>query len=1148
MSRTTTQIFRDASGRRWARLRTGALLTGVLTTLLAGFIAAMMLIPPLLPILPLRQTAQDSLGIQPVSQRTPGRPVISARAERERLASRQRLFAELRRHPASPSRRYAQMPITRPRVRPDSALAARGPADPIVAGFYVNWDDNSLFSLRQHMDSLDWVVGEWGFLAKPTDSVPFTFQVDQRVLALAARASRPPQILLMVSNFTGGDFDAKGLARIVSHPVIRRRAVAQVAAVLDEYDLAGVTIDFELIPRDLHPAVLAFMRELRAALKPSGRLLTQAIPGDDPSWPLAAYAALNDRVFLMLYDEHDNSDEPGPVASQPWFAYQLNRLLQQVPAEKAIATVGQYGYEWTDTSETAGLLDFQEMIQTARDHALLPSMDSATVNPSFSWSDADSTDHIVWYLDGVTAYNEFRIARGRGVGGLAVWRLGSEDPSLWSILGRGGVKSAPEGLDTIRVSYDVEFIGTGEILRMVAQPTFGRRHVTLDPLTHLVTTENILEYPSTYVLRRYGRKKNQVALTFDDGPDGRYTSEILDTLQSRKAHATFFLIGQNAEVHPDLVRRIFREGNEIGNHTFTHPNLALVSPGVTRFELTATERLFEALLDRRTALFRAPYFGDAEPTTVDELEPIAEAESLGYVSVGLHIDPDDWERPGVDSIIRRTLDQLDRGNIVLLHDGGGERSETVAALGPLIDSIRARGDSLVTVSELAGIPIDKAMPPLPPGTQLQRFLELTSFSVVGGVEFALRWVFVLAIGLGAARLLFILALAIWQKRRPKPLATVHPSVTVIVPAYREEMVVNQTVESLLSQHYEGLEIIVVDDGSPDRTYDVVMERFGTDPHVRVFRKPNGGKASALNFGVGHARGDVIVALDADTLFEPGTIAALVAPLADPHVGAVAGNAKVGNRINLVTRWQAIEYITSQNIDRRAFALLNCITVVPGAVGAWRRELVVEAGGFSDQTLAEDQDLTMTLLRRGWHIAYADRAVAYTEAPDTLRTLARQRFRWSFGTLQCAWKHRDVLLRPRYGTLGVIAMPNIWIFQLLFPFISPVADLLFIWSLATVWRNRIEHSPEYALQSLEHVLLFYSIFLVLDWLAAVIAVFMEPGEDRNLSWLVLLQRFVYRQVMYGVVVKSMFAALRGQLTEWGKLERKATVVVGTRGGG
>jgi cellulose synthase/poly-beta-1,6-N-acetylglucosamine synthase-like glycosyltransferase/peptidoglycan/xylan/chitin deacetylase (PgdA/CDA1 family) len=784
------------------------------------------------------------------------------------------------------------------------------------------------------------------------------------------------------------------------------------------------------------------------------------------------------------------------------------------------------------------------VIQAAREQQIHPAMDTAMVNPFFSWSDADSINHIVWYLDGATGYNQFRIARAHGVGGVGFWRLGSEDPSLWSVLGSHGVAPTPAGLDTIRVSYDVDFIGTGEILKMVAQPTFGRRRFTTDPKTSLVTGESVREYPSTYVIRRYGRKKDAVALTFDDGPDGRYTASILDTLKSRSAPATFFVIGQNVEFHPELLRRMLREGHEIGNHTFTHPNLALVSPGVTRVELTATERLIEALLNRRTALFRAPYFGDAEPTTTDELEPIAEAEELGYISVGLHIDPDDWARPGVDSIIGRTLRQLDRGNIVLLHDGGGERSQTVAALGPLIDSLRARGKHLVTVSALAGIPTDKAMAPLPPGTRVQRFIELTSFSIVGGVELFLRGVFLLAIVLGAARLLFILSLAIWQRthRRAPPPPDFHPSVTVLVPAYREEKVVVQTVESLLEQHYENLEIIVVDDGSPDRTYEVAETSFRGNPDVRVFRKTNGGKSSALNFGLRFARGEIIVALDADTIFLPGTITELVAPLADPRVGAVAGNAKVGNRINLVTRWQAIEYVTSQNIDRRAFALLNCITVVPGAVGAWRRHLIEEAGGFSDETLAEDQDLTMTLLRRGWRIAYADKAMAYTEAPDTIKTLARQRFRWSFGTLQCAWKHRDVLLRPRYGALGMIAMPNIWIFQLFFPFLSPVADLVFLWSLATVYLNGVQHGAEFAVQSLEQVLFFYSIFLALDWLAAVIALFMEKGEERGLSWLVLLQRFVYRQVMYWVVVKSVFAALRGRVIGWGKLERKATVEV------
>ena len=1142
MPTSRTPIFLDPSGRRWGHIRRGALIAGVVTTLLFAFSTVSVLIPPLLPDLPLRQTAYDSLGRPPRSIRPP-RHVLSVRAERERLLSRQRLFTELQKHPAPPARRYSQMPITRPRIKYDSALAARSAADPIVAGFYVNWDDNSLVSLRQRIDSLDWIVAEWGFLGRSgNDTIPLTFEVDRRVLALAAHAKHHPQVFAMVTNFTGEDFDPKLVTRLVTRPRLRRKAIADLVAILDEYNLAGVTIDFEQVPQADHPRLLEFLRELHAALKRGGRLLTQALPADDDSWPLAAYAAVNDRLFLMLYDENDPSDDPGPIASEPWFRYHLDQALRQIPAEKIIATVGQYGYDWTDTLETATELTFQDVMMAARDHQLRPAMDSLNRNPVFSWNDPGGTGHIVWYLDGVTAYNQLHIARSRGVGGIGIWRLGSEDPSIWGILGRSGVKLTPASLDTIRVSYDVEFIGSGEILKMVAEPTFGRRTLTVDPATGLISHEQVEAYPSTYVIRRYGRRKNAVALTFDDGPDGKYSPAILDTLRSRGVHATFFIIGQNAEVHPELLRRMYREGNEIGNHTFTHPNLALVRRGVTRVELNATERLIEALLNRRTALFRPPYFGDAEPTTIDELAPMAVAEGLGYITVGLRVDPGDWEEPGVDSIIHRTLNSLDRGNIVLLHDGGGDRSQTVRALGPLIDSLKARGVQFVTVSELAHISRDEAMAPLPAGSRLERFVELTSFSMVGVAEWTLRAVFLVAMVLGAGRLFFILTLAVIQKRRQRRAASgdYHPTVSVIVPAYREELVIVRTVESLLAQGFEGLEIIVVDDGSPDRTLEVTRDAFGDREDVRIFHKSNGGKASALNYGLHHARGEIVVGLDADTLFPPGTIAALVAPLADPRIAAVAGNAKVGNRINIVTRWQAIEYVTSQNLDRRAFALLNCITVVPGAIGAWRRDLVEEVGGFSDQTLAEDQDLTMTLLRRGYRIAYADHAVAFTEAPDSMRTLARQRFRWSFGTLQCVWKHRAVLLRPKYGTLGMVALPNIWIFQLLLPAISPVADLLFFWSLFTVYLNKVEHSAEYALQTLEQVLFFYSLFLLVDWLAAVVALLMEEGEERGLIWLVLLQRFAYRQVMYWVVLKSLVAALKGHVIGWGKLERKATV--------
>jgi cellulose synthase/poly-beta-1,6-N-acetylglucosamine synthase-like glycosyltransferase len=345
------------------------------------------------------------------------------------------------------------------------------------------------------------------------------------------------------------------------------------------------------------------------------------------------------------------------------------------------------------------------------------------------------------------------------------------------------------------------------------------------------------------------------------------------------------------------------------------------------------------------------------------------------------------------------------------------------------------------------------------------------------------------------------------------------------------------------QEYDGeIEIIVVDDGSSDSTHEAALAAHETHSQVAVYTKPNGGKASALNFGLQRARHEIVICLDADTIFVANTVGELVEPLHDPTVGAVAGNAKVGNRINITTRWQAIEYVTSQNLDRRAFSLLNCITVVPGAVGAWRKDLVLAAGGFSEETLAEDQDLTLSIRRAGHAIAYADEAIGYTEAPDTLRMLSRQRFRWSFGTLQCLWKHRDVFFKKQYGSLGWVALPNVLIFQLFYPAISPIADFLFLWSIASVYWVRAAHGTTFAISSLERVLTFYAIFLVVDWAATLFAFLLEPDEDRSLTWLVLLQRFAYRQVMYIVVIRSLIAAVQGRVVGWGNLERKATVEI------
>jgi cellulose synthase/poly-beta-1,6-N-acetylglucosamine synthase-like glycosyltransferase len=386
--------------------------------------------------------------------------------------------------------------------------------------------------------------------------------------------------------------------------------------------------------------------------------------------------------------------------------------------------------------------------------------------------------------------------------------------------------------------------------------------------------------------------------------------------------------------------------------------------------------------------------------------------------------------------------------------------------------------------------------------------------------------------LGVSRQVIFTVLAIVQLRRerrrfPAAEPTFRPAVSVVIAAYNEATVIERTVRAILASDYPDVQVIVVDDGSTDGTDQVVRTAFGSEPRVLALRKQNGGKASALNFGLTAAAGEIVVALDADTLFAPDTISRLVRHFADPRIGAVSGNVRVGNPRNVLTKWQALEYITSQNFDRRAYDLLNCITVVPGAVGAWRRSAIEAVGGYSSDTLAEDTDLTWRVRRAGYRISNDGSALAFTEAPETLPDLARQRFRWAFGTLQCLWKHRSATFR--HGAFGWVALPSLWLYQILFPAISPAMDVAMIWAVFAGNLGRLAG--------------YYLLMVGFELLGAALAVHMDRANPRLLPWL-LLQRLVYRQLMYYVILKSIVVAIRGHHVGWGKLDRRGTAEVGT----
>ena len=455
--------------------------------------------------------------------------------------------------------------------------------------------------------------------------------------------------------------------------------------------------------------------------------------------------------------------------------------------------------------------------------------------------------------------------------------------------------------------------------------------------------------------------------------------------------ATFFLIGVEAEKFPAITKRIYAEGHEIGNHTFTHPDISNVSKRYFEVELNLTERLFEGQLGVKPILFRPPYSIDQEPDTADEVRPLELAQQLGYVTVGDKIDPNDWRdnpRRPADEIVADVLKNLPPcapgnlscGNVVLLHDGGGDRSETLKALPRIIDGIRQRGYEIVPVSTLLGKTRADVMPPISANERWASWIDGLNFSLFSLISSFIIFVFFVGDVLMSARLVLIGALASYDRFHRRNAIVdpdYRPGVAVLIPAYNEEKVIERTVRSVLESDYPNLRAIVIDDGSKDKTAEVTRAAFRqeiADGRVTVLTKPNSGKADALNYALEYVTEELFVGIDADTIIAPDAISRLVPHFRDSRVAAMAGNAKVGNRVNLWTRWQALEYITSQNFERRALNTLNAVSVVPGAIGAWRTADVRAAGGYHHDTVAEDADLTMALLQAGYRVNYEDRAL------------------------------------------------------------------------------------------------------------------------------------------------------------------------------
>jgi cellulose synthase/poly-beta-1,6-N-acetylglucosamine synthase-like glycosyltransferase/peptidoglycan/xylan/chitin deacetylase (PgdA/CDA1 family)/spore germination protein YaaH len=1016
--------------------------------------------------------------------------------------------------------------------------------DRINAAFYRAWEPQAYNSLVDHINRLDMVVSEGFYVFPKHDTI--VANVDTGLINLNRKYKKP--VLISLSNYNNynnesGGYDSKDVERIIQNKKLRTQFIYSIARQLTRFKFQGVNLDFDDIKDINSKNYITFENDLYAILHPLGFLVTQNVSPDDSKYNLERLQHINDYLFVMAIDQHNEQSNAGDLSNQRWVEEILDNVCSRIPSEKVILTVAGGAYDWPESS-LGKSIGYPQAISTAQTNQSKIIFDSNSANLHYTYFDKDSLEHTVYLTDAATNFNIIRMADDWATGGVALWRLGAEDPRLWTFFQKNlSIDSLRKtGIDikrltTVGLDNKIDYDGNGEVLDLITTPTIGKINVQLDTANYLITNQKYIKLPTKYVIRKYGYAPGKIVLTFDDGPDPDYTPRILDILKKEHVPAAFFVVGSMAEKNIQILRREYEEGYEIGNHTFFHPDISTVSVDRVKLELNATRKLIESVTGRSTILFRPPFNADAEPQTLAEVIPVAESRKQSYINIGESIDPWDWQ-PGVtaDSIIARTIKQKDAGSMLLLHDAGGDtREETVKALPGIIHYFKSHGYQFTTIAAVLGKTKADLMPAIKDdansgilGTLYNLLIQLYFYG-----NLFLLYLFLSAIFLAVGRIVLIGVLALRQYAENKKFDRILvptnqlPPVSIIVPGYNEEVTVIKTIQSLLKIEYPAFEIIFVDDGSKDKTYELVNLAYGHHPLVKVLTKPNGGKATALNFGINHAQNDFVVCIDADTQLKNDAIYHLMTYFTDEEIGAVAGTVKVGNENNLITRWQSIEYITAQNMDRRAFDLINSITVVPGAIGAFRKSAVFKAGGFTYDTLAEDCDLTMRILKQGYVVRNSDEAIAYTEAPETLSGLLKQRFRWSFGVMQSFWKNRDALFNPKYKFFGMLGMPNILIFQIILPLFSPLADLIMIFGLFSDKPGKI--------------LAYYAGFVLIDFVVAVIAFWMQKEDYKKLVY-IIPQRFIWRQLMYYVLYKSVRKALKGELSGWGALKRTGNVTI------
>jgi cellulose synthase/poly-beta-1,6-N-acetylglucosamine synthase-like glycosyltransferase/peptidoglycan/xylan/chitin deacetylase (PgdA/CDA1 family) len=1124
------QIFRDDTRRRWRRLQILFALVAVLATITTiAFVRSLRPRPAAFLAKPAPPPALDLAAVRDLA--------IEKAAERPRSA--------------------VVVPAGIAGLAKSGSASAAGSA-PIRIAFVDATEQEALHAIEVHGDQLTHVAveglhvrdAEGGLLGQLPDDV-------------LERAKEKGLALLEVVDDVRDDVPmAADVTAIGRDRAKARRFAALLHAKLVADEAAGVVLALGEDEEDRDGALrAAIVEEVYAKLKPAGLVVAVASDARFAPEALLRQAKIADLVLVRTFSGLDPKSSPAPLAPRAYTEATIDAASRIAPASKLVPILATRAGGWPvvgdDLSAAGTAREFQwgEIIARARVAGLPPVWDDKSGNlvvalpgPTGIASSAHVRAHpgddgrigmIAWLSDAATVADGLAAIAVRGLPHVGLSHLGGEDPRIWRVLSaaRDDRAAIEKALAIMPAPEEPDVIGEGVAMRVDLTRRDGLASTEFAAGGRIEREVYEVMPSAPTVIRRGKVPSKTVVLTFDDGPHESYTPKILDILKEEGVKAAFFVVGSRVEREPELFKRVVAEGHEIGNHSFSHPDLGKISEGKADLEINSTNRLFEALTGRGTVLFRPPFRSDDRPTVVEDLLAIRNGERNGMITVTSQVDPHDWARPSpevmVDYLVRR-LEKFD-GGVVLMHDGGGDRKNTVAALRPLIRTLRERGFQFAQLHEIFG---DSSIDVVNPKVEIKLADGFGKAVWASGTWFLRGMtglaIAALAIGLfrfGALALGGLLEVLRESHERQKIMRTsrlpLHGAVSVIIPAYNEAKVIERTILSVLASRGIEVEVLVMDDGSTDDTADVVSRAFYFEPRVKLHRLVNGGKARALNEGFKLASHEVVIALDADTIFLPETIVELARAFDDPRVAAVAGRAAVGNTHKFIARWQALEYVIGQAIERRAWHLLGVVSVVPGAVGAWRRDPVLAVGGFGTDTLAEDCDLTITLQVEGWKVAYAPAAVALTEAPETVRALLKQRFRWCFGVLQTVWKHKFAMLKPsrENPAIGLLLLPCILACHIATPLLAPLADVAALTAIV------LGHGKA--------VVPYFLALLVAELLLTLLAMRIDRARW-SLAWDWIVNRTVYRWLLFVALSRAVIAALRGGAVGWGKLVRTGTV--------